>query len=124
MVFLQEIMGQLRDVFRATLAQRWQLDRQNTEPVEQIPAKVAALDQRFQVGVGGAYDAYVHRARLPGADASHLTLLNHAQETCLKRWTGRAQLVEQDRSPISTFKQSGTIGGRAGKAPAGVTKQL
>ena len=72
----EELIDQGRDVL-APLAQRGQVDREDVQPVIEIPAKAAGVYVVFEVGIGGGEHAYVDSPRRGGAHSPDLTLLEH-----------------------------------------------
>ena len=65
----EEVVHQRRDIFLA-LAQRRQRDVDHVQPVVEILAEVAFLDQLQQVGIGGGQDAHIHLDRIGGRRAA------------------------------------------------------
>ena len=59
----QEMIDQRADIL-GTLAQRWQAQRHNIQPVKQVLAEQALLHQMLQVVVGSRDDAHIGSHRL------------------------------------------------------------
>src|SRR5687768_4474733 len=81
---LQKDFAQRHDI-DGTLAQGRDLDVEDPEPIEQVLAKVAALDGFAQVAVGRGDDADVRFQEARPAEPLELALLQHPQELCLRR---------------------------------------
>ena len=94
---LQKGLAQRHDVGR-TFAQRRNLDVEDPEAVEQVLAKVAALDGFAQVAVGGGDDADVRLQEARPAEPLELAFLQHPQELGLRGQTHLADLVEEQHA--------------------------
>ena len=73
-------------------------DVEDLQPVEQILAKVAALDRLPQVAVGRRDHPDVRLQHAGAAEALELALLQHAQELGLRRQAHLADLVEEQHA--------------------------
>ena len=94
---LQKRLAQRNDVGR-TLAQRRNLDVEDAEAVEQVLAKVAALDGFPQVAVGRGDHPDVRLQEARPAEPLELALLQHAQELRLRGQAHLADLVEEQHA--------------------------
>ena len=89
------------------LAQRRQPQRHDVEPVEQVLAEQALLDQDAQVLVGGGDDAHIGLDRGAPADRGVLALLQHAQQPGLRLHRHVADLVEEQRAAFGLLEAAG-----------------
>src|SRR4029450_8602684 len=120
---LQGYIAQRHDI-RGTFAQRRNPDVEDAEAVEQVLAKLAALDGFPQVAVGrGDHpDVRLEKARPP--QPLELALLQDAQELGLCGQTHPPALVEEQHAAGSEFHLPGLCLLRAGERAALVSKQL
>ena len=79
-----EVLGEQRDIALAS-AQRRQRDDLETQPVEQIGAEPAFLDQPRQMLVGGGDDPHIDLNRPRRADAGDLAIFDRPQQAVLRR---------------------------------------
>src|SRR5215467_4166325 len=77
--FPDEMRGQERDVFPA-LAERWQLDGNDVEPIEEVLAQDPVGHRLGHVAIRGGDQPHVDLDVARVADAADLALLNRAQE--------------------------------------------
>src|SRR4030095_300988 len=87
---LQERLAQRHDI-DATIAQRRNLDVEDAEAVEEVLAKVAALDGFAKVAGGRGDDPDVRLQEARAAESLELALLQNAQELGLR---GQAHLAD------------------------------
>src|SRR5262249_52444159 len=73
-VLAGEVRRQQRDVL-GPVAQRRQVNFDNVEPVIQVLAKLAFLDQGWQSAIGGGDDAHIYLDTRCAADALETALL-------------------------------------------------
>ena len=112
-----------RDVALAH-AQRRQRDDLEAQPVEQIGAEAALVDQARQMLVGGGDDADVDLDRLGRADAGDLAIFDRAQQPVLRRRRQRRQFVEE-QGPAVGFLEAAVAGlGGAGEAARFMPEQF
>jgi hypothetical protein len=97
---LQKRLAHRHDVGR-TVAQRRNLDVEDTKPVEQVLPKPAALDGFAQVAVRGGDDADVRFQQARPAEPLELALLQNAQALGLRRQARRLlpDRPEEDAKP-------------------------
>src|SRR5439155_16878032 len=91
----QEMVRQELDV-PAPLAQRREHERDDGQPVVQVGAEAAAVDEIAETAVRRRDDAGVDRDGGAAADAVDLVLLQHAEQLRLQPELHLADLVEQD----------------------------
>jgi hypothetical protein len=82
------------------VAQRRHLDRDDLQPVVEVPPEGAALHHRLEVGVRRGDDANVHTHALIAADAHELPLFEHPQQLHLRLQVGLADFVQKQRAPV------------------------
>ena len=63
----------------AALAQRWQHERKNIDPMKQILPKFLLAYARFEIAMGCNDHSHVDRNRLIASDAFDFSLFQHAQ---------------------------------------------
>lgn len=80
---LEEVAGQKRDV-PAALPQRRQVDGHHAQPVVEVLAEPALLDETLQPLVARRHQPHVHRDILVAADPGDLPLLQSPQELGLQ----------------------------------------
>ena len=118
------MLRQDRDVVLAALPQRRQIDRHHVEPIVQILAETARIDLVLQILVRRRHDARVHLARLAGADALELLLLQDAQHLDLEFRTHARDFVEEDGAAVGRLETAGLVLDGAGERPLDVAEQL
>src|SRR5208337_307313 len=91
------------DVF-AALAQRWNLDADHIEPMQQIFAKVPGFYACLEVLMGCGDDTYVNLYRGLTAHSIELALGQHPQQARLQRRRHVADLVEEERAAVGLFE--------------------
>ena len=96
----------------------------DVEPVEQVLAELARLDQLGQVAVGGGDDAHVHLDRVGRADPLDLALLQHAQQLHLGGERDVADLVEEDGAAVGGVEEALLVALRAGEGALHVAEEL
>ena len=72
------MLGQRRDVC-GPLPQRWHLDGEDAQAIEQVLPELPGPDFRFQIAVGGGDHTYIHLDGPLVADALELLLLQRPQ---------------------------------------------
>src|SRR5687768_16097205 len=78
-----------------TLAQRWNVKRNDVEPVQQVLTEVSLPDLARQVLVRRGQDPNVHLDRLAAADPRHDTLLKSPQHLGLRGEAHVSDLVQK-----------------------------
>ena len=119
----QEVIGQQRNVL-APLAQRRHVERNHVQPVEQILAKIAALDLLLQILVGGRDHAHVHLHELGRAHRLEALLVERAQHLGLRPQAHVADLVQEQRAAVGLLELADLVLVRAGEAALAVAEQL
>src|SRR3954468_19672141 len=82
-VLLQEVIHKQGHVLE-TIAQRWNLYRDNGEAIVQVLAEITFLDLALEHLVRGADDAHVDRNALVVTDPPDFALLQNAQQLRLQ----------------------------------------
>src|SRR6185312_528914 len=90
----KEMLDQQRQVFDP-LAERWQLDRNDVEPIIQVFAELAGGDGLGQVDVGRGEDSRVGLDHLAAPDSLEGPVLEDPEELGLHAHRQGADLVEQ-----------------------------
>ena len=106
------------------VAQRRQGDDLEAQPVEQIGAEAAFLDQAGQVLVGGGDDAHVDLERAARADPRHLAIFDRAQQPVLGGAGQSGELVEEERAAIGFLEAARPRLGGAGEGAGLVAEQF
>src|SRR5207249_7153458 len=112
-----------RDIL-GVFSQRWNEERNDVEPVEQVLAKVAALDFLVQMLVGGGDNPHVHGQVAPRAERRKALLLDHAQDLGLGAQAHIADFIEEERSAAGLLEFSRFVFERARKRPLHVPEEL
>ena len=86
------------------VAQRRQGDDLEAQPVEQVGAEAALLDQPRQMLVGRGDDADVDLDRPARADPRHLAIFDRAQQPVLGRAGQGGELVEEQGAAIGLLE--------------------
>ncbi|MNM75975.1 hypothetical protein D3C81_877780 [compost metagenome] len=113
MEFLQEVLGQQRDVLLPR-AQWRDLHREHVEAVEQVGAEAPGLHRLGQVLVGGGDHPHVDLARAVAADPLQLAFLQHAQQGGLGARGQLDDFVEEDGAAVGALEAPGARLGGAG----------
>src|SRR5450631_2832369 len=115
--------GQRRDVVD-TLAQRWQAQPDDVEPMQQIFAEQALSDALFQVLMCGGDDSNVRAQRRVAAYAIVFTVGQHAQKPDLQVRRHVADFIEEKRAAVGLLEASATRALRPGECAALVSEEL
>src|SRR5262249_25343276 len=118
-----EARGEQRDVL-TTLAERWQADRESTEPVVEIVPEPALADFGREVPVGGRHDPDVDPTGTTIADGSNLALLQDSQQLRLHGSGHLTDLVQEDGSARRGLEQAHLVVRRPGEGTAAVPEEL
>ena len=100
------------------------LDRKHRKPVEQILPETFRAHCAFQIDIRRRHHANISLDHFIAADTRELSVLQHAQQTHLRRQTHLANFVEKQRAAIRFFKPSATQRARISKRAFLVTKQF
>src|SRR5262249_49832618 len=118
-----EVSYERRDVL-GPLAQRWQLDRKDVQPIVEIVAESVLLNHPEQVPVGRSDYAHVHLDRPRAPEALEFLLLQDPQELRLELEGNLADLVEEERPPVGNFEPADLLPDRPGEGAPLVTEEL
>src|SRR3990170_7988465 len=99
----KEVIDQQRKI-RASLAQRWNENRDHIKPVVEIFPQLSGFYERLQRSVAGSQDPDVDLDRTAGAYLLVFSLLKHAQELRLQVQGKVADLVEEESPPVGQLK--------------------
>ena len=111
-------MADQRGNLVAALAQRRDGQRDDVQPVEQVLAEAALLDQLQQVRVGRGDDADVDVDGVRFAERVDLARLEKAQQLGLQVESELADLVEKQRAVACGADQARLVALRAGEGAA------
>src|SRR5208283_4103108 len=106
------------------LAQRWYIERNDVQPIEEVFAKVALGDFVFQVLVGGGNYAGIRRDRLLLPDRHKATFVERAQHLGLRLEAHVADFIEEQRAAVGLLKLAFLVRGRAGERANAMPEQL
>src|SRR5450756_3146388 len=112
----QEVLG--------ALAQRWKVDPEHGEAVEEVLAKLAFLDGAGEVAVRGRYDARVGLEHLRPAQPLKLALFQDPEELRLHGRAHLARFVQEERASRGLLDAAGLRGRGARKGDLLVSEQL
>src|SRR5213078_1848068 len=95
------------NVFRP-FTQRWQLNRKDGKPVEQILSEGAKVHCTFKINIRRSQHPNVRLDHLTATNSRELAILQHAQQSHLRRQTHLTNFVEKKRAAIRLFEPSTT----------------
>ena len=116
-------INQLRNVV-PPVAQWWNRDWYDVEPVVEVFAEASIFDHRFKISIGCADDPHVYFHGLRSPDAHDLLLLKRAQDLGLHADVQVAYLVKEQRAVVGYFKLPLFLCVRAGERTLLVTEEL
>src|SRR5690554_940002 len=99
--------GQQQDV-AAALVKSWDLDGDDSQAEEQVPAEFALLDHLLQIAVGCADDPQVDLALLDRAHPAYGSVLKQLEQLCLQPQVHLSDLVEEQGAAIGRLSQTDT----------------
>ena len=105
------------------LAQGRHPDGEDVQPIIEILAEAAVVDQIDQVLIGGRDQPDIDLDRLLAADGIDLAVLQGAQQLDLGFERQFADLVEEERAPIGLDELAGVLLGGAGEGALLVAEQ-
>src|SRR5262245_25283358 len=126
----QAVRGQLHEMASeeryvvSPLAERWDVNREDTEPVEEVLPEPAGFHFPRQIAVGGRDEASVHAPRMVLADALDAAVLRGAEQLGLEVDRDLAYLVQEQRSTIGQLKASHAVLGRSREGALDVAEEL
>src|SRR6516225_719699 len=120
---LQEVLRQYRNVLHP-VAKRRKRDADDVQPVVEVLAEPALLDEPLQVLVRRRDDTDVDRPALGGAQGQELALLDDPQELRLHLRRHRRDLVEEHRPAVGDLDQSDLRGVGTGERAAEMPEQV
>src|SRR5207237_927738 len=142
-VRLEELEGPLRQVFApfsgaelpeqvvnengdvlAPLSKRRNPNLADGEPIVEILAERAGLDQRAQVAMRRRDDSNVHAAHLGLAEAANFVSLEHAEELRLKLHRQIPDFIDEEGAFVSRLEDTLARGDRAGERAARMPEKL
>ena len=119
----EEVLGEEADVLLA-LAQWWDVDAHDVEPVEEILAEGAVLDFFFEAFVRRGEDADVGLEGLVAADAGELAALEDAEELALHLEGHVPDLVEEEGPAMALLESADAQVHRSGEGPLFMTEEF
>ncbi len=111
-VELEEVLGEEGNVL-AALAERWELQHDDVEAVEEVFAEAAVFDGLLEVDVGGGDDADVDLDLAGAAEMHEAAVLEDAEDLGLHVHGHGADLVEKEGASVGDFKEA-FLGGDGG----------
>src|ERR1700757_694575 len=108
----------------AALAQGWNHNVYDIQPVVQILAKRAFFDALAQVAMRGRHDANIDLDDAAASKRLHFTILQHLEKLCLEADIHVADLVEQDGSALGKLELAGLVDGGSGEGALLVSEEL
>ena len=121
--FVEEMACEQLDVF-PTFAQRWNLQREYVQPVEQIQPELAFGDRRFSVAIGRRDDAHIGMQFLIAAYAHEGACFEHAQQLHLQLYRHFDDFIEKQRATGGAFEIAFVLPVGTGKASLLVAEDL
>ncbi|EXI71617.1 MAG: hypothetical protein AW10_04272 [Candidatus Accumulibacter appositus] len=119
---IEQGLGQQQDVITA-LPQRWQVDREDIQPVEQVLPEQTCAHHFGQWTMGGGDDPDFGLAQFRGTHPAIGASFQQPQQLDLDRERDVAQFVEKQRAARRRLDQSGRACRRAGEGTALMAKQ-
>src|SRR5437763_8415682 len=113
-----------RDDVVQSLAQRWNMNRENLKAEEQILAEGAVGDHRGKIAIGRANHADVDRPGPNVADRHDAAFLQNAKELGLQSRAKLADFIEEQRAAVGGADESQRIAVSAGERALHVSEQL
>ncbi len=112
-----KMLSQLRDILRP-LAQTWQVDREDVDPVPEVGAELPVADHRSEVAMGGGDDPHVDMQLVLPADPLEAPILQNAQQAHLHGRRELANLIEEQGAAVGALEPTFALSGSAGEAAA------
>ena len=106
------------------LAEGRQHDRQHVQPVVQVLAELAFVDELLEIALGPGDDAHVHRNRPGSADALHLPVLQRTQQLHLHREGHVVDIIEKQRATLCQLEPARLVLDGTGECAAFVAEEL
>src|SRR5689334_10845822 len=100
---MPKVACQCGDLF-FTVAQRWQADRDDVEPMKEIFPKITLAQRRLKIAVGRGNHPDIHRDRRNAANTLELALLQKAQELRLQFRGNIANLIEEHSATMGDLE--------------------
>src|SRR4029453_14608007 len=122
LVTIQEQPRELRQVLD-TIAQRAHPNRNDVDPVIEIPPEPAVLDRLFKIDVGRDDEPEIRLDRLGPANPLNFSFLNRTQQLRLQIEPQVADLVEKEGAARSQLELPKLLLVRAGEGAALVSEQ-
>src|SRR5687768_16248468 len=100
------------------VAQRGELNGENTQAVIKILTEATSLDLGFEVPVGGGDDAHIHGSRALLTDSLKLAFLQHSEQLALELEGNFANFIKKKGAAVRQFESADTIFHRPGECTA------
>src|SRR5258708_22344383 len=104
-IAIDKIIYEQRNILFA-IAQRWQLDGENVEPVVKITAKGAVCDSYLQITIRRRDNADVSAQNFRATYAFKLAFLQNAQQCDLRLQRQISYLIEENRAGFGQFEST------------------
>src|SRR5258708_5729504 len=118
----QKVRDQQRDI-AGTAAQRWQINGDYVQPVEQVFTEPAFAHQHLQIDIGGGDHADVNLDLLHAAEVHELLVLQDTQDFRLRFQAHGADFVEEDGAAVGDLEQAFLGRDRAGERALDVSEE-
>ena len=122
-VLLQEMIGEQEQV-RFAIAQRWDKDGENIQPVVEILAEVSFRHRFLEILVRSCNQPHIGANRGRAAQAFEFLFLQHAQQFHLRGKIHVADLIQKQRAAFRQLKAAFFERVRAGEGSFLVSEQL
>src|SRR5262249_9856082 len=120
---IHEVAHELRDVFRA-LAQRWQVDREDVQPIVEVVAEAVLVDHSEEIAVGRR-DHRTVSLEGRGVATTKDSLLLRAPKNLAGEGGGKApDLGGKERPAVRHLEAAEPLSDRPGERAALVTEEL
>src|SRR5262245_607813 len=120
---VEEVIDERRDVL-APLAQRWKVDRDDVDAVEEVLPERPVTDHGLEAAMCCGDDPDVDTDALLRSDRPDLPLLKGAQQLALHPQAHVADLVEEQYPAVGELEDSLAVAIGAGERAARVTEQF
>src|SRR5262245_22765037 len=121
--FLDHKVDEQRNIF-APLAQRWELDMNDVQAVEQVFTEDAISHGFVRVFVGCRQNPDIDRGLFGAAQPPHFAVFQHPEQLGLEHDRHLSDFIEKESACIGQFEASFATGDRAGECPAFLAEEF
>src|SRR6516165_21459 len=122
-MLVQEVVDQRFDVFNS-LPQRPDIQRENTQPMEEVSSKSPLLNHLVKLLIGSSNNPHAHRKLVLFTHPEDAAFLQDSQELRLEREFHLADFIEEKYPSLRSPYQTSAILVRTRESAAAVAKEL